>query len=271
MRFRAFTQAEGATHVDNFNSRRFAFTLAEVLITLGVIGVVASLTMPTLIQNHQKKVLQTQFKKAYSTVQNAYRGVEANEGYLPACYYQWNWVSGTCQEIDESGNCTSWTESQNAETNGGPQCEDLYESMKNTLKVVKECDGNALSRNCIPAYKGIDTITKARYEDEEEGEDHANRASSGCGNFRESYIHNNAPAWVLADGTIIFWFSKRNAIIAVDVNGKKAPNKWGHDLFAFNFYKKQSGGVLINGSGAACSIPEDGGVSTGRMIEEVYK
>lgn len=31
-----------------------AFTLAEVLVTLGVIGVVASLTMPTLIENHKK-------------------------------------------------------------------------------------------------------------------------------------------------------------------------------------------------------------------------
>lgn len=31
-----------------------AFTLAEVLITLGVIGVVAAMTMPVLIQNYQK-------------------------------------------------------------------------------------------------------------------------------------------------------------------------------------------------------------------------
>lgn len=37
-----------------------AFTLAEVLITLGIIGVVAAMTLPTLIQNHQKQVYATQ-------------------------------------------------------------------------------------------------------------------------------------------------------------------------------------------------------------------
>lgn len=42
------------------------FTLAEVLITLGVIGVVAALTLPTLIKNYQKHVLVNQLKKAVS-------------------------------------------------------------------------------------------------------------------------------------------------------------------------------------------------------------
>ena len=50
--------------------RRVAFTLAEVLITLGVIGVVASLTMPTLIKNHEKRVIETQLAKTYSDLTN---------------------------------------------------------------------------------------------------------------------------------------------------------------------------------------------------------
>lgn len=33
-----------------------SFTLAEVLVTLGIIGVVAALTMPTLIANYRKQV-----------------------------------------------------------------------------------------------------------------------------------------------------------------------------------------------------------------------
>ena len=43
-----------------------AFTLAEVLITLGIIGVVVAITLPTLINRTQNKQLQTAFKKAYS-------------------------------------------------------------------------------------------------------------------------------------------------------------------------------------------------------------
>ena len=53
----AFTLAEGATHVAHRkNSRKAAFTLAEVLITLGIIGVVAALTMPALITNIQDRI-----------------------------------------------------------------------------------------------------------------------------------------------------------------------------------------------------------------------
>jgi len=48
-----------------------AFTLAEVLIVLGVIGVVAEMTIPTLVQNTQKQVLKSSFMKAYSTISQA--------------------------------------------------------------------------------------------------------------------------------------------------------------------------------------------------------
>ena len=76
-----FTLAEGAVHIDASNNGcRAAFTLAEVLITLGVIGVVAALTIPTLISKHQKKVYVTQFKKAYNTVTNAFKLMQAETG-----------------------------------------------------------------------------------------------------------------------------------------------------------------------------------------------
>ena len=72
-----FTRGE----VHNKN-RKAAFTLAEVLITLGIIGVVAALTLPTLIQNHQKQVYVTQLKKAYSTINNAMNKMAADEGVV---------------------------------------------------------------------------------------------------------------------------------------------------------------------------------------------
>lgn len=47
------------------NHKKFknAFTLAEVLITLGIIGVVAAMTLPTLIANYQKQVYANGLKK----------------------------------------------------------------------------------------------------------------------------------------------------------------------------------------------------------------
>lgn len=49
-----------------------AFTLAEVLITLGLIGIVAALTMPSLRAKHQEKQTITALKKVYSSLSNAY-------------------------------------------------------------------------------------------------------------------------------------------------------------------------------------------------------
>ena len=57
-----------------------AFTLAEVLITLGIIGVVAALTMPSLIQNHQKKQTVVQLRKVYSDLSNAIKLSEVDNG-----------------------------------------------------------------------------------------------------------------------------------------------------------------------------------------------
>ena len=48
-----------------------AFTMAEVLITLGIIGIVAAMTLPSLIAKHQKKVLVTKLKKTYTTLSQA--------------------------------------------------------------------------------------------------------------------------------------------------------------------------------------------------------
>lgn len=45
------------------NNNKGAFTLAEVLITLGIIGIVASMTLPALITRNQNKALEASLKK----------------------------------------------------------------------------------------------------------------------------------------------------------------------------------------------------------------
>ena len=52
-------------------TKRFGFTLAEVLITLGIIGVVAAMTIPTLISNTNGAKFRSQFKKTLSTLNQA--------------------------------------------------------------------------------------------------------------------------------------------------------------------------------------------------------
>ena len=57
-----------------------AFTLAEVLITIGIIGVVAAMTLPSLINNSQKKELEAGLKKNYSVIQQALMMYQAQNG-----------------------------------------------------------------------------------------------------------------------------------------------------------------------------------------------
>lgn len=69
------------------------FTLAEVLITLGIIGVVAAMTIPTLMTNYQKKSTATQLKKTYATISNAVRLSEEENGELSGWEFEKNGTS----------------------------------------------------------------------------------------------------------------------------------------------------------------------------------
>ena len=62
------------------SKKKAAFTLAEVLITIGVIGVVAAMTIPSLQQAYTNHVTEVRLKKFYSTFNNAIRMAESEFG-----------------------------------------------------------------------------------------------------------------------------------------------------------------------------------------------
>lgn len=80
-----FTLAEGATHVGMSPTKaKLAFTLAEVLITLGIIGVVAALTIPSLMSKYHRMTVETKLKKFYSTMNQSIKlSEEDNDGFPP--------------------------------------------------------------------------------------------------------------------------------------------------------------------------------------------
>jgi type II secretory pathway pseudopilin PulG len=59
--------------------KKVAFTLAEVLIAIGIIGVVAAMTIPNLINDSKARQLRSQFLKSYSTISQALRAMEADD------------------------------------------------------------------------------------------------------------------------------------------------------------------------------------------------
>lgn len=173
-----------------------AFTLAEILITIGIIGIVAECTIPTLMHNMQDQYLKNQFKKTYSTIYNATTLVKANNGLYPPCRY------------DASGN---WGTSSDKS-----DCQNFWNELKKNLQVIKVCDNNSYANGCIPNYPGG-------------GND------AGCPNFSHDNLAVSDSSFVLSDGTIIVPYSYTMPIFMADINGMKPPNKWGYDLFDFSW------------------------------------
>jgi prepilin-type N-terminal cleavage/methylation domain-containing protein len=55
------------------------FTLAELMVTLSIIGVIAVLTIPTVMENYRTRLYTTQLQKVYSQITDAVEGVMADE------------------------------------------------------------------------------------------------------------------------------------------------------------------------------------------------
>jgi len=112
------------------NDRRVcAFTLAEVLITLTIIGVIAAITIPNLMKNYQTHIFKTAYKQAYADINQAFAQAfkdgeltetnnlqilkenlkvskECKSGDLYSCWAQGDTVcGGTCDtgQKDENG------------------------------------------------------------------------------------------------------------------------------------------------------------------------
>lgn len=221
--------------------KKRAFTLAEVLITLGIIGVVAAMTLPALTAKWQEKAIDSQFKRIYSNMYNAMRMIVAQQDQVPQCYYS--------QQINH-WDSQSWA-----------QCEDFYKGLIAQLKVIKVCNGNAYRDGCIPKYDGVDTIKS--YEDSD--------ILIGCGGYRQSTILNRSFAFVMNDGSILFTYDgppnwSYSGVFALDVNGKKGPNKWGYDVFSFAWEEKNHFVYMQAGN---CSLVEEGGRGPKEILTNV--
>ncbi len=177
----------------------FAFTLAEVLITLGIIAIVAALTLPTLVAKHQEKEWVTGFLRVYSLLNNAYRMAQDDNGTFE------DWAGVTISSTDGKPN-------RDSPSNGVF----VYNTMvKPYLKVNQAfVDGNNTYGNNECMADKVYTLTKETFD--------ANNLS------------RKIPAFNLVSGECIL-LGNSYADFIVDLNGKKGPNTLGKDLFLFSF------------------------------------
>ncbi len=71
-------------------NKKSAFTLAEIMVTLGLLGCIAALTMPTLSYNYKGKVLEQQFRSTYSELREIGSSLNIEYGDVGE-YAQKNW------------------------------------------------------------------------------------------------------------------------------------------------------------------------------------
>ena len=206
----AFTLAEGATHVAHWNnSRKIAFTLAEVLITLGIIGVVAAMTMPSLITNYKIKETVSKLKKVNTTFNNAFLQAKEENGEIS----DWGLSNSTLDTDTDDGSI--------ANSNYGR--DKFLEILSRHLKTISMCK---YSDNSCEIYRPTNL-----QGDIDNSDSYSNRLVLADGTIiGHLYLNNTACNTNWGSGAL----SQSCGSFKVDLNGSKKPNMYGKDIFQFD-------------------------------------
>lgn len=173
------------------NNNHSGFTLSEVLISLTIIGVIAALSVPALLQRTSEAKLQVAYKKAFA---------QANQAILAA------------------GDDTSpvmMKEKSYAYTSDATEAQifsDNFEAFKTQFKVIKSC-------------------TSANFNECWATTEKFNNAPNTTTAFDKGFVSADGMYWVMWTYT---GANVRSGVL-VDVNGAKAPNHLGHDVFPLYF------------------------------------
>lgn len=176
---------------------RLGFTLAEVLITLGIIGVVAAMTIPNLIANYKAHRLSSQFLESYSIIQQVFKQMESDEVSLSPSDY------GVGQ---------------------------YYKTFMKYLQAPTDCDlggsiglsaGNKKSKPCFNSNTGNTDVPYKTLD---------GKTNALSPLFDDGQIALQNGSLLLFENNII----EQRVYVSVDLNGyNNKPNRWGYDLFTF--------------------------------------
>lgn len=204
----------------NKSRRVVAFTLAEVLIVLGIVGIIAELTIPNLIQNANDQSTIAMLKEDMSILQQAIKAAEPNDGRI--C--DW-WPGGASWDTDTINNNAS----------------NIFSKY---LKVIKNC-GTGTGCFSPNGYKPLSSSVAALPS--------GYSAIDTQTTFLKMILANGSSvAFIPAqsfDGTI---YQLNGFTIYIDINGLKGPNRWGYDMFrlyVFSYFNDINQSQIVRASG----------------------
>ena len=193
-----------------FSRKRIAFTLAEVLITLVIIGIVAVMTLPNIINNFREKQLETAFKKTNNVIMTALNETMAEYGLEGLAF------KDLCPGYTTVSACAQANNSYFSEINS------YFLSRFNIVRSTSNTFGNALDRKSIKVYNfmGKNVIHYG--------------GMYGMGSFNTPWHSVN----FLNDGSVVsaltfFYHGGSDGVaLTFDTNGPyKGPNRFGYDIF----------------------------------------
>lgn len=173
------------------------FTLAEVLITLGIIGVVASLTLPAIVQKQQEKATVTALKKFYSMLSQAYIQAKLENGTVDTWYE------------------TSMTQQERSKL--------VAEKLTKQIKTTKICEYN-IGECFAEKHYFIDGRSSGTWNSTNNYSTFI--TADGMSVLVNGYTSTEMNGEIENLGFIY-------ADVIVDINGYKKPNTLGKDIFSF--------------------------------------
>ena len=196
-----------------------AFTLAEVLIILGIIGIVAAMTMPNLVTNFQKKRAVTQLKATYSILSQAFERAKSDYGDMT------NWDTGSYygQSSNEDELFKSFTE-------------------KYFIPYVKPIKNYGITTFKKIGYDGLYYLNKTTDDSTLKGKKYIIALANGAIIGFSLDGHCDEPStdsegnWVCDSG----WYFTHIYIVA-DINGIQNPNTLGKDIFVMKVESNKFG------------------------------
>lgn len=196
-----------------FDLSFLGFTLAEVLITLGIIGVVVVMTIPNLVKNYQEYAWRQAWKKEFSTISQAYERVKQDEG----------------------GDLSAWFN----QPNGSYSTDYIIEKIIDKLSVIQRCIIKPSGYNVFSKVCGTNK-TIVQYND----------YKTLSGEFLNGYNLYHGQV-ILKNGAHCYFrtYTPSRTLVWVDVNGYlKSPNILGKDLFGLILTKDKVIPMGANGT-----------------------
>ncbi len=214
--------------------KKAAFTLAEVLITLGIIGIVAAMTIPTLSQKIGDMQNKAIWKKKFSEISQVYTAVKLDNYSLCVNNSGDYNVPAKCRYPDDGLYAVRTTMSP-----------EFVNAMVKHFKVIDTCGfpqygESAYCNNYLDKWNGLcgGAAAYSFYGSLISGTfKNLPTSSSSCNNAQLNGLYTgwdlSKKAILLQDGSVIYFGGHGAPIIAVDVNGfQKGPNVVGRDMFA---------------------------------------